>query len=65
MCSADISQQDGQQLLGLAEDPIRYGLKNGRSLVINHDNFLPPLQAQHAVIVTLTKEGQLSAVLAI
>ncbi|MCF7970772.1 MAG: AmmeMemoRadiSam system protein A [Methylococcaceae bacterium] len=54
-----LTKAQQQQLLQTAKDSIAYGLKHGRSLPINSEDYAPELQEIRASFVTLEIQHQL------
>lgn len=53
------TETEKQQLLGVAADSIRHGLKDGCPLAVKPQDFALALRAERATFVTLKRDGQL------
>jgi AmmeMemoRadiSam system protein A len=59
MALMSLNEAEKQQLLNLAAEAIRHGLRTGMRLAVNAADYNGILAAQHASFVTLERAGQL------
>ena len=59
MCSAELDSRQEKMLLDVAFKSIQYGLDYGREMVIDVNDFPPPLREKRATFVTLKTNHEL------